>query len=81
MPAIILQLGLSFSDVSRVENLGQWELTVPKPHDIVAAFQLYDLRATRLLQQAAGAKMLLALQAFCSGLRISRTGCLRARAR
>lgn len=65
MVAMILLLGLSLSDVLSVDKLSQWELTVPKPHDIVEAFRLYDLRSTGPLPVVEGAVILLELQSFC----------------
>lgn len=65
MAAFIVLLGLKFSDVPWVNRLSQQDLTMPKPYDIVAAFQWYDLRRTKRFQQADAAKLLLELQSFC----------------
>lgn len=65
MAAIMLKLGLRFSEVPWVESLCQWELTMPKHYDIDAALQLYDLDSTGPLHKADGETMVLELQSFC----------------
>lgn len=77
MAAIIMMLGLNFSDVPWVENFCEQELTMPTHHDIAAASQLYDFRSTGPLNHDDGAKILLELQSFCFRIADISNGILR----